>query len=135
MSMTFEYNATWRTAELGINGINAKTTMFRTPYGLLQNPENEIVFNGLLSDLLSDYSVNILPLGPSNVALFFAIWTDKEIGIKFGFSENSALSGVRYLATFADISAVFITTGSAARVFAIAYGGSNTTVTVNNPLR
>lgn len=135
MSLTFEYNTQLRTSELGTGGINNRTVSFRTIYGLAENPDHEILFNGHLSDMVSDYSLPLSPLNSDNPALVFTVWANKEIGIKFGSESNVAMSGLRYLTVFADVSAAYITTASATQVLALAYGGSNCTITFQNPSR
>jgi hypothetical protein len=85
---------------------------------------------------VTDRAIDITPFGSglSNTTMLQLI-TNQKIAVRIGDIGNTPISAVRYLMLAAQVSGLFITTGSlATTVMFTLFGGSNATFTMTDPL-
>ncbi len=116
--------------------LNGRTRTFIPNTMRIQNADRYQAQTWTISANLSAQTLNLTPLGVSAPGALMFLMTDEPVDLRWNAASDTLfLSAVRQLAMAANISNMFVTTGSAVTILHLEVtGGSNATITTTLPL-
>ena len=116
--------------------LNGRTRTYIPAVMRIQNADRYQAQTWTLSGSLSAQVIDLSPLGVSAPGALMFLLTDQPIDIRWNaVSDTVFLSAVRQLAMAANVSNLFVTTGSAVTTLHLEItGGSNATILTSLPL-